>query len=216
MIKIKPLDWYTSPELVPYELALQSMEDHVAQMVAGDAGEKIWLLEHPPIYTTGTSAKENELVSIGDIPVFQAGRGGQTTYHGPGQRVAYVMLNLKERFAPKLPDIRQFVFNLEEWVITTLAHFGVKGERREGRVGVWVVMPNGSEAKIAAIGIRIRRYMSFHGISINVDPDLSHYQGIIPCGISQYGVTSLKDLGIDVSMDEVDKVLKDAFKKVFG
>ena len=186
----------------------------------GDSPEQIWLLEHPPLYTAGTSADVADLTDPDRFPVYQSKRGGQYTYHGPGQRIAYTMLNLNHRGK----DVRKFVQQLEDWVIQTLAEFGVKGERREGRVGVWVVRKDKPltalgtypEDKIAAIGVRLRKWTSFHGISINVEPDLEHYSGIVPCGIAEHGVTSLVDLGLPVTMDDVDIVLKQKFVEVFG
>lgn len=204
-------DWKISDAPVPYPEGLAAMESRAEAIAAGTAGEQIWLLEHPPVYTAGTSANEADLLDA-RFPVFHTGRGGQFTYHGPGQRVGYVMLNLKNR----KPDVRAFVFDLEQWLIETLALFNVKGERREGRVGIWVDRGNGREDKIAAIGVRIRRWVTFHGVSLNVEPDLSHFSGIVPCGVSQHGVTSLADLGILVSMADVDVALKQAFQKVFG
>jgi lipoyl(octanoyl) transferase len=194
------------------------MEQRVADIHDGATPESVWLLEHPHLYTAGTSANDADLLRH-DLPVFQTGRGGQYTYHGPGQRVGYVMLNLRQRQVT--PDIKRFVWQLEEWIIRTLACLGVKGERREGRVGIWVDMAPygfaaGYEAKIAAIGVRIRRWVSFHGIAINVDPDLSMFNGIVPCGISQHGVTSLKQLGFDVEMSAFDDILKQEFLGVFG
>lgn len=199
---------------------MQSMENRVAGILSKELGEQVWLLEHPPLYTAGTSANESDLLDHNRFPVFEARRGGEYTYHGPGQRVAYAMLDLNTRER----DVRKYVNQLEEWIILTLAEFGVKGERREGRVGVWVVrpdrppLPDGSPAedKIAAIGVRIRRWVTFHGISINVEPDLSHFNGIVPCGISDYGVTSLVDLGIPVTMTDVDIALRETFSQVFG
>lgn len=205
-----PIRWEVAPGLVGYPEALARMEAEVAAIAAGSAPELVWLLEHPPLYTAGTSANPRDLVSPDRFPVFDAGRGGQYTYHGPGQRVAYVMLDLRQRGS----DVRAFVAALEDWIIGTLAAFGVTGERREDRVGVWVVRP-GREDKIAALGIRVRHGVSFHGISINVDPDLSHFAGIVPCGISEHGVTSLHDLGIAATMAEVDTVLRDRFSAVF-
>ena len=204
-------DWKISDAAVPYPEALAEMEARAEAIAAGTAGEQIWLLEHPPIYTAGTSAKASDLLEA-RFPVYHTGRGGQFTYHGPGQRVGYVMLNLKTR----KPDVRAFVFDLEQWLIETLALFNVKGERREGRVGIWVDRGNGREDKIAAIGVRLRRWVSFHGVSLNVEPELSHFSGIVPCGVSQHGVTSLADLGILVTMADVDVALKQAFRKVFG
>jgi lipoyl(octanoyl) transferase len=206
------VDWQVSGTLVDYPSAVSFMEERVAAIRRGDAGEMVWLVEHPPLYTAGTSAKPQDLLDPGRFPVFQSGRGGQYTYHGPGQRVAYVMLDLARRGA----DIRRFVFDLEEWLIRSLSHFGVDGKRREGRVGIWVDRGGGREAKIAAIGVRIRRWVSFHGISFNVDPDLSHFAGIVPCGLRQYGVTSLRDLGRTPTMSDVDMALRAEFDEVFG
>jgi len=208
--------WRISDLPVPYPEAVDFMEKRAAEIRAGTAPETLWLLEHPPLYTAGTSAKADDLLAPGRFPVFETGRGGQFTYHGPGQRVIYVMLDVKKRGA----DVRQFVRDLEAWVIGTLARFNVKAERREGRVGLWVV-DGKREDKIAAIGIRLRHWVSFHGISINVDPDLSHFNGIVPCGISEsiatpFGVTSLAKLGQMVTMPELDIALKAAFEDVFG
>lgn len=187
------------------------MEGRVADIRNRGADELLWLLEHPPLYTAGTSANPADLLSP-KFPVYETGRGGQYTYHGPGQRVGYVMLDLKKR--QQLPDIKKYVCDLEEWVIRTLAHFDIKGERREGRVGIWVETPLG-EKKIAAIGVRIRHWVTYHGVSVNLNPDLSHFGGIVPCGISQFGVTSLHDLGKKVSMAELDRALITEFKNVF-
>ncbi|MBB3951235.1 lipoyl(octanoyl) transferase LipB [Aureimonas jatrophae] len=214
------VEWIVLDELVPYETALAFMETRAAAIAAGEANEVVVLLEHPPIYTAGTSARASDLLDAARFPVFQTGRGGEYTYHGPGQRVAYVLLDLRRRGS----DVRRFVAALEHWIVDTLAHYQIRGERREDRVGVWVRRPeraplaDGSPAedKIAAIGIRVRRWVSFHGISLNVDPDLSHFGGIVPCGIQGYGVTSLIDLGVPVSMPEVDMVLRGSFEKVFG
>ena len=208
----RAVDWKVASDLVSYPDALAQMEARAASIAAGETSEQAWLLEHPPLYTAGTSAKPDDLVEPDRFPVFQAGRGGQFTYHGPGQRVAYLMLDLRERGR----DVRCFVSGVEQLVIETLAAFGVTGDRREGRVGVWVDQPDGSEAKIAAIGIRIRRWVSFHGLSINVSPDLSHFSGIVPCGIAEHGVTSLAELGVDVTMREVDAVLRKTFEALFG
>jgi len=210
-----PVDWVVSDALVPYPEALAAMETRAARIAAGEARECVWLLEHPPLYTAGTSARESDLVTPGRFPVFTAGRGGQYTYHGPGQRVAYVMLDLNRR----VPDLRRYVGALEEWLIATLSHYNIRGERREDRVGVWVRRPDKGatvEDKIAAIGIRVRRWVSFHGVSLNVEPDLDHFSGIVPCGISEHGVTSLVDLGYPVSMPEVDAVLRARFEMIFG
>lgn len=208
------LEWRISDIPVDYPDALTTMEDRVAAIRDGNAGEMIWLLEHPPLYTAGTSAKDDDLLDSARFPVYRAGRGGQYTYHGPGQRIAYTMLDLRERG----PDVRCFVHNLEEWVIQALASFNVKGERREGRVGIWIDRGGGREDKIAAIGVRIRRWVTFHGISINIEPDLEHFSGIVPCGIGDegLGVTSLVDLGLPVTMTDMDVALQHSFEAVFG
>jgi lipoyl(octanoyl) transferase len=213
-------EWRIAPGFTGYEEALTVMETRAAAIRDGTKGELVWLVEHPPLYTAGTSARIEDLVEPDRFPVFNAGRGGEYTYHGPGQRVAYVMLDLKRR----REDVRAFVAALEDWIIATLAAFNVRGERREDRVGVWVVrpdrppMPDGSaaEEKIAAIGIRLRRWVSFHGIAINVEPDLSHFTGIVPCGVADHGVTSLVDLGLPATMADLDLALKAAFVEVFG
>jgi lipoyl(octanoyl) transferase len=202
-------DWVVRGGLLPYLEAVAFMENRAAAIAEGRESEMVWLVEHPPIYTAGTSAKESDLIDA-RFPVFKTGRGGQFTYHGPGQRVGYVMLDLKCRKA----DVRGFVRDLEEWLIRTLAKFNVRGERREGRVGIWV-QRGAREDKIAAIGVRVRKWVTFHGVSFNVAPDLAHFTGIVPCGISEHGVTSLHDLGIRVSMADVDVALKAAFEEVF-
>jgi len=210
-----PVEWAISDEPVPYPDAIAAMEARVAAIAAGIAPERVWLLEHPPLYTAGTSAKPGDLLDPGRFPVFSTGRGGQYTYHGPGQRVAYVMLDLSARGT----DVRAFVAALEAWVIAALAEFNVRGELRAGRVGVWVRRPEkgaDAEDKIAAIGVRLRRWVSFHGVSLNVAPDLSHYSGIVPCGLPGYGVTSLLDLGLTASLADVDIALRRAFASVFG
>lgn len=207
------VEWINENGQIPYDLAVQFMENRVGEIRESGVPEAVWLLEHPPLYTAGTSAKEKDLLDP-RFPVFKTGRGGEYTYHGTGQRVAYVMLDLKERQKNK-PDVRHYVWQLEEWIIKSLEAFGVKGERREGRVGIWVVMPDGSEKKIAAIGVRIRRWVTYHGIAINVNPDLSHFSGIVPCGISEHGVTSLHDLGKNITMQELDRVLQGKFQDVF-
>jgi lipoyl(octanoyl) transferase len=207
-----PIEWRTSPLPVPYEDAVVAMEARVAAIRAGGAPELVWLLEHPSLYTAGTSARSADLVEPGLFPVHRSGRGGQYTYHGPGQRIAYVMLDLRRRGA----DIRRYVHTLEEWLIATLALLGVAGERRPGRVGIWVVGADGSESKIAALGVRVRQWVSYHGIALNVAPDLAHYRGIVPCGISAHGVTSLAALGVPAGMDEVDAALRQAFAQSFG
>jgi lipoyl(octanoyl) transferase len=213
------VDWLTSTGLTDYDRAVTEMEARAAAIRSGSANEAIWLVEHPPLYTAGTSAKPSDLTDPGRFPVHASKRGGQYTYHGPGQRVAYVMLDVSKRGQ----DVRRFVHDLESWIIAALAEFNVKGEIREGRVGVWVTRPekpplaDGSprEDKIAALGIRLRKWVSFHGLSINVDPDLSHFDGIVPCGIRDHGVTSLVDLGLPVTMEDVDVALKRTFGQVF-
>ncbi len=212
-----PPEWRVEPGLVPYPDAVALMEARAAAIADGRAGERVWLVEHPPLYTAGVSAKASDLVAPDRFEVFQTGRGGQYTYHGPGQRVVYVMLDLNRR----KKDVRAFVEALERWIIATLWHFNIEGHIRAGRVGVWVERPDRgytplTEDKIAAIGIKLRRWVSFHGISLNVEPDLSHFSGIVPCGITEHGVTSLLDLGLPVSMDEVDYALKLGFESVFG
>lgn len=207
------MEWQTATNPVTYPEALERMAGRVAAIQQGSAPELAWLVEHPPLYTGGTSAQSADLLQA-DFPVFKTGRGGQYTYHGPGQRVGYLMLDLKKRAQPKHPDLRAYVQNLERWVILTLGTFGVDAFTREGRIGVWVATRHG-EAKIAALGVRIQRWVTSHGISLNVNPDLSHYAGIVPCGISEYGVTSLHALGKKVSMDEVDAALKKTFTEVF-
>lgn len=214
------VEWITSSGLTDYDMAVSHMETRAAGIAAGTMNEAVWLVEHPPLYTAGTSAKAADLTDPDRFPVHTSKRGGQYTYHGPGQRVAYAMLDVGKRGR----DVRKFVGQLEDWVIGTLEQFNVKGERRAGRVGVWVVRgdkplnADGSphEDKIAAIGVRLRKWVSFHGISINVEPDLEHYSGIIPCGITQHGVTSLVDLGLPVTMTDVDVALKRSFDAVFG
>lgn len=204
--------WRISDARVPYPAAVAEMEVRAAAIADGHAGELVWLLEHPPLYSAGTSAKEQDLLAPSRFPVFATGRGGQFTYHGPGQRVGYVMIDLRRRGN----DVRRFVRDLEEWLIKTLAAFNVKGERREGRVGIWVARKGGREDKIAALGIRVRRGVTFHGVSLNIEPDLEHFSGIVPCGIQGHGVTSLADLGITAAMTDVDLALREAFEDVFG
>jgi len=213
---LPPVEWRISDGPIAYDDALREMETRAAAIAAGDAPEQVWLLEHPPLYTAGTSAQTQDVIDA-RFPVHASGRGGQLTYHGPGQRVAYVMLDLNRR----QPDVRAFVFTLEEWLIGTLAAFNVRGERRSERVGVWVRRPDkgeGCEDKIAAIGIRLKRWVSLHGVALNVEPELSHFSGIVPCGVSEtrYGVTSLADLGLPVSMPEVDMALRASFETLFG
>lgn len=205
------VEWIVEKDPVAYPQAVEWMESRVAAIHAGSAPEAIWLLEHPPLYTAGTSAQEGDLLDT-RFPVFKTGRGGQYTYHGPGQRVVYVMLNLKKR--QQEPDIKKYVWRLEEWIIKTLEEFDIKGERRDNRVGIWVSGPAG-ENKIAAIGVRVRHWIAFHGISINVNPDLSHFSGIVPCGISEHGVTSLHALDKKINMADVDAALQKNFGAVF-
>ncbi|MDO8377392.1 lipoyl(octanoyl) transferase LipB [Phenylobacterium sp.] len=211
-----PTGWAVSPGYVGYEAAVAAMEARAAAIADGSAGELVWLLEHPPLYTAGVSAKSADLLEPDRFPVFPSARGGQFTYHGPGQRVAYVMLDLTARRR----DVRAFVAGLEAWIIGALARFNVTGEIREGRVGVWVERKvSGApirEDKIAAIGVKLRRWVSFHGVSLNVEPDLSHFSGIVPCGQTEHGVTSLVDLGRPVTLDEADAALMEAFTEVFG
>jgi lipoyl(octanoyl) transferase len=214
------VEWSIADRPLDYPYAVAAMERRVAAIAAGEAAEQVWLLEHPPLYTAGTSARDSDLIDPDRFPVFRAGRGGEYTYHGPGQRVVYLMLDLNRRG----PDLRRYVASLESWIVATLARFNVKGETRKDRIGVWVMRPDKpplsdgrpAEDKIAAIGIRVRRWVTFHGISLNVDPDLAHYSGIVPCGIAGYGVTSLADLGLPVSMPEVDAALKAEFELAFG
>jgi lipoyl(octanoyl) transferase len=210
-----PARWEVTPGLVSYEDGLARMERETLAIARGDAPELVWLIEHPALYTAGTSAKDGDLVSPGRFPVHKTGRGGQYTYHGPGQRVAYVMLDLRKRGQ----DVRAFVAGLESWLIATLGAFNVTGERREDRVGVWVRRPEkgpGIEDKIAAIGIRVRQGVTFHGISLNVEPDLSHFSGIVPCGVKDHGVTSLVDLGLPVTMEDADVALHATYRDIFG
>ncbi|MEX0921783.1 MAG: lipoyl(octanoyl) transferase LipB [Rhodovibrionaceae bacterium] len=209
-----PLEWRVETAPVAYPDAVAAMERRVAEIHAGVAPELVWLLEHPPLYTAGTSARPEDLIEA-RFPVFNSGRGGQYTYHGPGQRVAYALLDLKRR-SPNGPDLRTYVHDLEEWIIRALLRFNVKGERRDGRVGIWVRRDGGREDKIAAIGVRIRRWVSYHGVALNIEPELSHYDGIVPCGISGHGVTSLADLGLPVTLADADVALRAAFEEVFG
>ncbi|MBX3476218.1 MAG: lipoyl(octanoyl) transferase LipB [Brevundimonas sp.] len=210
-----PVEWAVSPGRVGYEEAVAAMEARVAAISEGRAGEMVWLLEHPPLYTAGVSSKDADLLTPDRFPVHRTGRGGQFTYHGPGQRVAYVMLDLNRRGR----DVRAFVRGLEGWIIGALDRLGVPAGVRDGRVGVWVERKGAGwsrEDKIAAIGVKVRRWVTFHGISLNVDPDLDHFGGIVPCGIAEHGVTSLLDLGLTASMDDADAALKAAFQDVFG
>ncbi|MEZ5934446.1 MAG: lipoyl(octanoyl) transferase LipB [Alphaproteobacteria bacterium] len=205
-------DWLVSQGLVAYPDALEAMEKRVEAIYTHAASELIWLLEHPPLITSGTSAKATDLITPDRFPVYAAGRGGQYTYHGPGQRIAYVMLDLRQRGQ----DLRKFISMLEDWIIQTLNAFGIQGERREGRVGIWVSRPDGREDKIAAIGVRIRRWITYHGLAINLAPDLEHFSSIVPCGISAHGVTSIRELGRDVKMAELDEALRERFGVVFS
>lgn len=215
-----PVEWVVSSTPVPYDAAVAEMEARVAAIAEGRAAERIWLLEHPPLYTAGVSAKDDDLLAPGRFPVHRTGRGGQFTYHGPGQRVAYVMLDLNARGR----DVRRLVRGLEQWLILALGSFGVEAGVREGRVGVWVERKGPDdhgglwkrEDKIAAIGVKVRRWVTFHGISLNVEPDLDHFSGIVPCGISEHGVTSLVDLGVLATMDDADGALRSAFHDIFG
>jgi lipoyl(octanoyl) transferase len=212
---VKPSEtiaWRISDAPVPYPTAIAEMEARAATIADGRERELVWLLEHPPLYTAGTSAKPQDLLAPARFPVFETGRGGQFTYHGPGQRVGYVMMDLRRRGN----DVRRFVHDLEQWLIQTLAAFHVRGERREGRIGIWVARKGGRDDKIAALGIRVRRGVSFHGISLNVDPDLEHFSGIVPCGVHGHGVTSLAALGITARMPDVDLALRAAFVDIFG
>jgi len=205
------IEWRIAEAPVDYEAAVEAMETRVAAIRAGLAPELVWLLEHPPLYTAGTSAREEDLLDPQYLPVHRTGRGGRYTYHGPGQRIAYVMLDLDRRDR----DVRCHVHRLEEWMICTLARFGVKGERRDGRVGIWVARSGGEEEKIAAIGVRVRRWVTYHGVALNVDPELDHYRGIVPCGIAEHGVTSLAGLGVAATMAQVDDALRVTFAEVF-
>jgi lipoyl(octanoyl) transferase len=211
----RPVEWVVSSGHVDYAAAEAFMEARVAAIAAGEAGEMVWLLEHPPLYTAGVSARDEDLLDAGRFPVHRTGRGGQFTYHGPGQRVAYVMLDLNRRGR----DVRSFVRGLEQWLIGGLGQFGVKADVREGRVGVWVERKGAGwarEDKIAAIGVKVRKWVSFHGVSLNVEPNLDHFGGIVPCGIQEHGVTSLVDLGVLATMDEADAALKSSFTRLFG
>ncbi len=205
------INWKISLDPIPYNNAISTMESFVKKIHDTGEGETVWLLEHPPLYTAGTSAKHNDLLNQKLFPVYDSSRGGQFTYHGPGQRIAYVMLDLRRRGK----DLHSYVRALEHWIIDTIATYGIEGIRRKGRVGVWVIMPDGKEKKIAALGIRIRHWISFHGISLNISPNLTHYEGIVPCGIKTYGITSLADLGINTTTQEIDRILKCKFQMYF-
>ena len=214
------IEWRISAMPVPYDEAVAVMEERVAAIRAGRAPELVWLLEHPPLYTAGTSARTEDLLEPGRLPVFKSGRGGQYTYHGPGQRIAYVMLDLDRPAPGRGRDVRCHVWRLEEWMIRLLQRFDLAGERRDGRIGVWIDGPDGRENKIAAIGVRVRRWVTFHGVALNVDPDLDQFRGIVPCGISPelsgHGVTSLAGLGVSVTMAEVDEALRATFDEAFA
>jgi lipoyl(octanoyl) transferase len=212
VIEPRQVEWRISRKPVDYRAAVAAMEERVAEIRAGTASELVWLLEHPPLYTAGTSARDEDLLEPGRLPVHRAGRGGRYTYHGPGQRIAYVMLDLRRRGQ----DVRCYVHQLEAWMIQTLAHLGVHGERRDGRVGIWVARGGGREEKIAAIGVRVRQWVTYHGVALNIDPELEHYRGIVPCGIAEHGVTSLAALSVAATMDEVDTALRRTFAEVFG
>ena len=209
---LRDVSWRICDAPVDYLEAVRTMEERVEDIRTGRAGELVWLLEHPSLYTAGTSATPSDLLDPGRLPVYATGRGGQYTYHGPGQRVGYAMLDLKARGA----DVRAHVVRLEDWLIATLARFGVRGERREGRIGIWVDRGGGRDDKIAAIGVRVRHWVTYHGVALNIDCDLSHFAGIVPCGVRGHGVTSLSDLGVSRSMAEVDAALQVAFGQVFG
>lgn len=211
------IEWVKTAGLTPYPAALATMTARVKAIRAGEAREQVWLLEHPPLYTAGTSARAEDLRDASRFPTYHAGRGGQWTYHGPGQRIAYVMLDLtRQHGAVRARDIRAFVHGLEEWLIRALARLGVTGGRREGRIGIWVADGAGGEAKIAALGVRVTRFVSWHGIALNIAPDLSHFGGIVPCGIAEHGVTSLAALGATCDMNSADAALAAAFREVFG
>lgn len=206
------IEWRISNAAVDYRAAVEEMERRVAAIRAGTTAELVWLLEHPPLYTAGTSARDEDLLDPRRLPVHRTGRGGRYTYHGPGQRIAYVMLDLRRRGQ----DVRCHVHQLEEWIIRVLARFDVRGERRDGRVGIWVVRPGGREEKIAAIGVRVRQWVTYHGVALNLDPELDHYRGIIPCGIAEHGITSLARLGVAATMADIDDALRATFAEVFG
>jgi len=206
------IEWRISDTVVDYQEAIEEMERRVATIRNSTAGELVWLLAHPPLYTAGTSARDEDLLDPRRLPVHRTGRGGRYTYHGPGQRIAYVMLDLHRRGQ----DVRCYVHQLEEWVIRALGRFDIRGERRDGRVGIWVARPGGREEKIAAIGVRVRRWVTYHGLALNVDPELDHYRGIVPCGIAEYGVTSLARLGVAATMAEVDTALRATFADAFA
>lgn len=205
------VEWKIEQKSIIYENALSFMEERVDAIIKDEKSELVWLLEHPHIYTAGTSAKDCDLLRK-DIPTYQTGRGGQYTYHGPGQRVAYVMLDLKSRQAQ---DVKLYVHNLEEWIIKTLKLIGINSERREDRIGIWVIDKQGREKKIAALGVRLRKWVTFHGVAINLNPDLSYFDGIVPCGINNFGTTSINELGFNITMAELDQALQTAWKEIF-
>jgi lipoyl(octanoyl) transferase len=205
------VEWKISPELIDYEQALAAMQARVHTIQAGQTPEQVWLLEHPPLYTLGTSAKESDVLQFNNVPVYKTGRGGQVTYHGPGQRVSYLMLDLQQRQM----DLKAYVWTLEEWIINVLKDLGVTALRREGRVGLWVQQSPTRDAKIAAIGVRVQKWVTSHGVALNINPDLKYYEGIIPCGIKDQGVTSLNALGVNVSREEVDQLLQEKFEALF-
>ncbi len=211
--QLSNIEWKTSKDLVDFENALELMQDRVAEIIAGKKEQMIWLLEHNPVYTAGVSAKEEDMLNKTDIPIFKTNRGGKFTYHCPGMKIIYVMLDLKKFFAPNKPDVSKFVKFLENWVIEILAEFGIKGEIREGRVGIWVETSQG-EKKIAALGIKLKKWVSYHGIAINIDPDLSGFENIVPCGIKEFGVTSMKDLEVKLEKN-LDEVIKEKFFSTF-
>lgn len=210
------IEWKITKDLVPYPEALELMEKRVAQIIDGQAQEMCWLLEHPSLYTAGTSATQKDLLQHNLLPVFQTGRGGQYTYHGPKQRVMYLMLDLKKRAQPKHPDLKEYVHSLEQLIIDTLNKFDISGERRKDRIGIWVADKNSKEEKIAAIGIRVKKWVTYHGIAINVNPNLEFFNGIIPCGIKEYGVTSMHKLNKKIEMEQLDQALKQSFDKIFS
>lgn len=213
-----PAEWITSSGLTGYEAALAVMAERAEAIRAGHGRECVWMVEHPPLYTAGTSARAEHLLGGSSLPTFRSGRGGQWTYHGPGQRIVYLMMDLKRRHG-KIPprDLRAFVAGLESWMIAALARFGIRGEQRDGRIGIWVINPaTGEEEKIAAIGVRVSRWVTTHGLALNVAPNLDHYAGIVPCGISEHGVTSLAALGVEADFPVVDSVLRETFDEIFG
>lgn len=205
------MEWKTTKSLIEYSDAIAFMEKRIAQIHKSQATEMVWLLEHPPIYTAGTSAASHELINSDNLPVYVTGRGGKYTYHGPGQRVVYLMLDLKNRGQ----DIRKYVANLENWLIASLAEIGLSSTKKEGKVGIWTKSINNEDVKIAALGIRVRKWVAYHGVAINVKPNINHYKGIIPCGISEFGVTSLQELGYNLSLEDLDLILKEKFNEFF-